>query len=311
MGLRVFQQTFGAGDFEFRYWQSWWNGGRDLLRSSIAMFGWMTLPLPNGFFAIAGAGLVVAGLGLLASIGSGIWQGRGRVALVTLVACGGVLAWTAAFAVTTGAVAWQGRFLFPAAPALGLLLAVGLVSALPRRAGLVAFTTVGLLLGTVLPFTFIRPIYQSPALAATEVPRGSIYDRFDFGWKRGFELQDATFARVVPTRSTMLVGLTWHLVEPVDRPWFVFLHLVDDQEQIVAKRDAQPLEGRIPTTAWVPGDWFRDEQHLVLTDVAPGAYHLRIGLWDPRTTRRLGVYDRDGQLRGDYVDLGAVTVTRK
>ncbi len=106
----------------------------------------------------------------------------------------------------------------------------------------------------------------------------------------------------------MPITLTWHLVEQMDRPYIVFIHLIDEQETIVATSDAPPLDGRLPVDAWVPGDWFRDEHHLSLAGVAPGSYRLRVGFFDPNTTERVSVYDADGRLRGDFVDLGEFRV---
>jgi len=156
----------------------------------------------------------------------------------------------------------------------------------------------------------IQPSYYSPGLPAGAVPAGSIYARFDPGWKRGIELHDATFARVVPMGNDFPVALTWHLVEPLDRSWTVFLHLVDQQENIVASVDAIPLDGRHPTNAWVPGDWYRDRYQLPLRGVAPGAYRLRLGFFDPRSTERLGIYRQEGTLTGDFVDLGQVSISQ-
>ena len=311
LGLQVFQLTFASGDFQLWSRQSWREGGWNLLRSSVGAFGWMTLPLPDGFYAVVRAALVVALAGLLVRAGAEAWHGRGRTIIVLVAAAGLVLLWMLIFAATAGAVAWQGRFLFPAMPALAALLAAGLSAALPRRSGLWGVVLLGLVLAAALPFTLIRPTYDSPALAASEVPRGGIYTRFDLGWKRGIELHDASFERVTPTGGSLPIALTWHLVEQVHRPWTVFLHLVDQEGRIVAQHDAQPLAGRVPTDAWVPGDWFRDEHRLLLRNVAPGTYHLRIGLFDPATTERLGVYGADGLLRGDFVDLGEVRIRRQ
>ena len=36
-----FQQTFAIGDFSYRYWQGWSEGGWNLLRSSWGAFGWL------------------------------------------------------------------------------------------------------------------------------------------------------------------------------------------------------------------------------------------------------------------------------
>ncbi len=308
LGLQTFQTDFGGGAFRVGSWESWRAGGWNLLRSSLGLFGWMTLPLPDGAYLIARAALVVAGAGLLASLGAGVWSGRGREATVLLVAAGLVLLWIVLFAMTTGTVGWPGRFIFPAAPAFAVLLAVGLAYALPRRAGLVAIPALCLVLGAWLPFGLIQSSYSSPALPESVVPKGGPYARFDFGWKRAFELYDASFEPVAQTGTTVPVTFTWHLVEQVGRPYTIFIHLVDQHKTIVAKTDAQPLGGRPPTSAWAPGDWFRDAQHLSLAGVPSGTYHLWVGLFDTTGYKRLGVYNRKGKLIGDGLDLGVFRV---
>jgi hypothetical protein len=49
----------------------------------------------------------------------------------------------------------------------------------------------------------------------------------------------------------------------------------------------------------------------VLAGVPPGTYRLEIGIWDEETWQRLGVYDRDDQLFGDRVDVGAIVVKQR
>ncbi|CAA9301729.1 MAG: hypothetical protein AVDCRST_MAG93-4653 [uncultured Chloroflexia bacterium] len=309
LGLQVFQQTFATGDFSYRSWQSWRNGGWNLLRSSWGSFGWLTLPLPNGAFAIMQVILLVACAGLVASLGSTTWHGRGKGVLLLVLALALVAAWTVAFAFTAGAVAWQGRFLFPAAPAIGMLLAIGLGHAMPRRAGLLLLPSVCVALALVLPFSLIRPAYATPALQATEIPHGSMYARFDWGWKRAFELHDIAYARTAASGDTLRIGLTWHLAEQVDRSWFVFIHIVDAEENVVAKRDAEPLDETHPTNTWVTGDWYRDTHLVALPDVPPGTYHVRIGMWNPQDGERLGVYDERGRLQGDLIEAGELVIT--
>lgn len=310
LGVRVFQVTFAVGDFRIDSWESWREGAWNLLRSSWGAFGWVTLPLPDGAYAFAGAGLMLALAGLCVSTNTPLWSGRGRVFAVLALSIVLAFIWTVMFAVTAGMVAWQGRFLFPAAPAIAVLIAVGLAAVLPRGASLWPAALLGLILSSALPFTLIRPAYMSYALRADEVPAGTIFHRFDLGWKRGIELHGADFESVT-TGDVLPVTFTWHLVEPVDRSWTIFIHLVDAQENIVAKVDELPLGGRSPTDTWVPGDWFRDPHRLSLAGVASGTYQLRVGFYDPVTSERLRVYGDGMDLLGDAVDLGKVRINRQ
>lgn len=310
-GLQVFQVTFAVGDFRLDSWASWSEGIWNLLRSSWGAFGWLTLPLPDGAYIFAAAGLALALAGLCASAGTQLWSGRIRVLLVLGLSVGLAFVWTVLFAITAGMVAWQGRFLYPVAPAIAVLLVVGFATALPQSAGLWSTVALGLALSAVLPFTLIRPTYATYALRADQVPEPNILHRFDYGWRRGIELRHADFEPIVDG-DEMQVTFTWHLVEPVNRSWTIFVHLVDDQDQIVAKDDEIPIGGRSPTDDWVPGDWFVDPHTLSLEDVEPGTYTVRVGFFDPETSERLRVYGGEGMdLLGDSVDLGEVHVVRQ
>ena len=65
------------------------------------------------------------------------------ILLLPLLAFG----WVVSFALTAGLVAWQGRLLFPALPALAILLAVGIANVKVQKAESQS-------LSIILPFTF-------------------------------------------------------------------------------------------------------------------------------------------------------------
>ncbi len=307
-GLASFQANFGGGAFDPANARTWRDGGWNLLQSSWGMFGWMTISLPEGYYSIIRTTLVVALIGIVASVARRAWDGPAGMAAVLGAAALCVVAWVILFAVATRTVGWPGRYLFPAAPALAAGLVIGLTYALPRRSGVLALSLLCGILAATLPLTVVRAAYRTPAVREVDAPRDGPYARFDFGWKRAFELHDATLERRARTDETLSVGLTWRLVERVDRPWSVFVHVVDAQETVVAKIDALPLQGRLPTDAWAPGDWYRDHHEVSLAGVSPGSYHVWVGLFDPVRGDRLGVYDSGGVLRGDLVDLGVIQV---
>jgi 4-amino-4-deoxy-L-arabinose transferase-like glycosyltransferase len=308
LGLSSFQQTFAPGGVDGFTWEGWTSGLWSLLRSSWGTFGWLTLPMNDGAYWAFAAFLALGAIGLIVSIGDGWWSGRGANALVLTTAVLLAVAWTFAFARVAGAVAWQGRFLFPVIPALATLLACGLGAVLPGRSAL--WMLIGLLaaLAMLLPRGLIAPAYPAYVLPPQPANMGTIYGRFDIGWKRGIELRNVDVSREVFAGDTITVTLTWHALEQMERPRTVFLHVVDAQEQIVAERNAQPLDGVFPINGWVRGDWIRDPKQIALAGVPPGEYRLKIGVWDETTGERLGVYDRNGELFGDSVDAGPIVV---
>ncbi|PLS79642.1 MAG: hypothetical protein CYG59_12155 [Chloroflexi bacterium] len=308
LGLAAFQETFATKDFHPTSGRDWTNGLWNLLRSSWGNFGWQTLPLNDGAYWAFTAFLALGLIGLVASFGRGWWRARGKLALLLSAAIALVFAWTVAFALIAGTVAWQGRFLFPAVAAFAVLLACGLALVLPARSGLLSLIGLLLVLALALPWGLIRPAYHSYVLPPQPADFGNVYGRFDIGWKQGLELRNVEFPREVSRGGTATITLTWHAREQQDRPWSVFVHLVDAQEQIVDEANAQPQGGVFPTNSWVRGDWVRDTQKLALHHAPPGEYLLWIGLWDPATGARLGVYDQAGTLVGDRVEVGPLVV---
>ncbi len=308
LGLAAFQEVFATGDFRLSSWQHWRSGLWSLLRSSWGNFGWLSLPLNDGAYYVVATFLVLGLIGLVVTVGRGWWTGRGRIALLLVTAIVLVFVWTVVFARVAGMVAWQGRFLFPAVSAFALLLACGLSVILPGRAALWSF--VGLLgvLAITLPPAFVSRAYPS-YVEPTQTPDfGNVYGRFDVGWKRGVELRNVEFPDEAMTGATIDVVLTWHALEQMDRRWSVFIHLVDDAENIIAESNAQPLQGTFPTSSWVRGDWIRDSHQLDLESTPPGQYRLWIGLWDPASGARLGMYDRTNTPAGDRVEVRSITI---
>lgn len=311
LGLSAFQETFATSDFDATSWQNWRGGLWNLLRSSWGMFGWLTLPLNDGVYWICATFLALALIGLIASVGERIWSGRGDVALILGSAVALMLVWTIAFAQTAGSVAWQGRFIFPAATALAIGLACGLGTVLPRRAALWPMLTLLLLMALLLPRGLIAPSYPSYVLPPQTVADDALYARFDHGYTRGAELRGLSYAPSAPTDSLLDVSFTWHALEQLDRPWLQFVHIVDAQETIVAERNVQPFDGAFPTNAWVRGDWVRDTPQVSLVGVPPGTYRVRVGLWDEQSGGLLGVFDRSGEQLGYWLDVGALVVTER
>lgn len=88
--------------------------------------------------------------------------------------------------------------------------------------------------------------------------------------------------------------LYWSAMQPMDRDYNVFIHLLDEGGDILAQGDSQPLGGVYPTSLWRPGDVARDKHSL---PSPPGLAEIRVGLYDWRTGERLSRRD-SGQ---DYV----------
>jgi hypothetical protein len=85
----------------------------------------------------------------------------------------------------------------------------------------------------------------------------------------------------------------WQPIRQPDADYNIFIHLVsaDDSETILAQRDGVPSRSSLrPTSTWDNLDErfiSRDFSLIVPENLEPGAYRLRIGLYDWRTGARL------------------------
>ena len=84
------------------------------------------------------------------------------------------------------------------------------------------------------------------------------------------------------------VILRWMADGFVDADMTVFVHLVDEAGTVVAQGDGPPMDGRWPTSLWLPGLSLDDVHRIELPeDLATGRHALVVGLYDPRTGERL------------------------
>ena len=88
----------------------------------------------------------------------------------------------------------------------------------------------------------------------------------------------------------------------------VFVHVLDpDGTQVVAQRDAEPQDGKAPTTSWVANEVIDDEYQVALpAGVGAGSYPIELGVYDPKTGNRLTLADGSNRLLLD----AKLTVTR-
>jgi hypothetical protein len=102
------------------------------------------------------------------------------------------------------------------------------------------------------------------------------------------------------------VLLYWQGRADVSGDYTVFVHLTDEEGQVLAQGDSAPAGGIYPTWAWIPGEVVEDEHLVPLEiDVPPGTYHLAIGLYEVDTLRRLEATNSKGVSLGDRILLPA------
>lgn len=118
-----------------------------------------------------------------------------------------------------------------------------------------------------------------------------------------------SYGAEVEPGAILRVTLLWRALEEAADDYTVFVHLLDDQNQMIAQHDGSPVGGFRPTTTWKPGEAVSDRHGLLIPqDTAPGEYNLVAGLYLPATGERLKVVGQGGGEAGDSVILGQIRV---
>jgi hypothetical protein len=209
-------------------------------------------------------------------------------------------------------VTWsaQGRLVFSALSAFCVLMFYGLSQLVPRRfvrwlgAALGGFL---LVVAAAAPFVHIAPAYaRPPTLTDAEVV--AIPHRLDvtFGGRMrllGYDL------KVTETRpgGTLALTLYWKSTAPMSRNWSVFVHLLDENDSIIAQRDMYPGQGLYPTSLWPVGEAIASRYLLRLSETAyaPSVAKLEVGLYDYLAENQERLPNSTG---GDNVRFGRIAV---
>ena len=95
--------------------------------------------------------------------------------------------------------------------------------------------------------------------------------------------------------DTVTLTLTWQSLQPVPYDATTFVHLRGTDGSLLTQADRQPLDGRFPTSYWLPGQVVTD---VVSLSPVPDAYGeqlvLAIGMYTWPSLERLPVMDADG-----------------
>ncbi len=90
------------------------------------------------------------------------------------------------------------------------------------------------------------------------------------------------------------VTLQWQSQRETSTSYRVFVHLINEQGEILAQSDGEPAAWTRPTTGWLPGEIVLDRHILTLpANLPPGPFSLRIGLYNAVTGQRLSTTKSD------------------
>lgn len=91
------------------------------------------------------------------------------------------------------------------------------------------------------------------------------------------------------------VTLVWEATSVPEVSYNVFVHIYGVDGSILAQHDGVPGQGQFPTSTLAAGQRVIDRHGIMLPpDVAPGAYDMAVGLYDPQSGERVSVTLSDG-----------------
>jgi len=142
--------------------------------------------------------------------------------------------------------------------------------------------------------------YAVPPEAATEMERETGLRFGEHITLSGYTLN----GRMMEAGDIVQLSLFWKTDASLEIRYKVFLHLLDDQGQLIAQRDGEPGGGLALTTTWTPGETVVDNHGLLIPVETPsGRYTLRLGLYElGKPEARLPVH-----LEGGTADATTVT----
>jgi hypothetical protein len=98
-------------------------------------------------------------------------------------------------------------------------------------------------------------------------------------------------ARAVVTEAGIVVDLTWRKEDDVPPGVTVFVHMVDENGQLVAQGDGDPFGGMFPLSSWERGMMASDVRTIVTGE---RNLSVHVGLYDRMSGERLRVWGADG-----------------
>ncbi len=246
------------------------------------------------FLVFFGVPLVVFWVARLARAGVG-WRVRPRDVLALSFGLGLVLLDLSG--TSQGEVARVWAFLLPLA----------LLAAVPLRddRGRIVPGIAALLAAQVFVINlFLQPV-STGLIDPPAAPQAIVVDGSPVAvWQSGMALHEATFPATAAAGASISVRLVWGATQPINRPYTVFVHLLDGDGELVAQADGLPRGGRWLTTCWQPGQAFEDSMVIDPVDDLPlGLYAVRTGFYWLPTGERAPL--RDGS---DSAELGTIRV---
>lgn len=105
------------------------------------------------------------------------------------------------------------------------------------------------------------------------------------------------------------VTLHWQVKSAMPADYHVFVHLVDQESNMVGQGDGPPLNGDYATQFWAAGEYLVDEHVLLVEpETSAGTYTLLVGLYDRQSGQRLAIRTGDSDAANDQVPVASIRV---
>ncbi len=112
-----------------------------------------------------------------------------------------------------------------------------------------------------------------------------------------------------PPEGAIYITLYWHNTAPIPQSYVVFVHLLDENGNLVGQIDEMPLVGQWPTNSWPAGTRLADRHALPLDpDLPLGDYTILVGLYNPLDLARLPVQSEENSVLDNTLVLTNVSI---
>jgi len=100
--------------------------------------------------------------------------------------------------------------------------------------------------------------------------------------------------------------LFWQALQPMEKDYTVFTHLIDGEGNIWGQKDNPPVDGLYPTSRWEEGEIMRDQYNLFISpDAPPGEHQIEVGMYLLETGERLEARGEEGPLPENRILLSS------
>jgi hypothetical protein len=122
----------------------------------------------------------------------------------------------------------------------------------------------------------------------------------------GYDLETAS----VEPGGQVAVTLYWEALAPTERPYSVFVHLLNEDDLPIAQRDTYPGLGLLSTTWLESGARWADRYVIRVpeTAYAPDVAQVTVGLYNYADRTRLSITNGAASSAGDHVRFGKIEI---